>query len=84
MFGDYSIGDLGSIFVMQGFAGLILFFRLRADGARFLRSSSARWASSTWRMASFMILGAYVTWLNLEFLPVLSSGLVSAATSSSP
>ena len=25
MFGDYSIGDLGSIFVMQGFAGLILF-----------------------------------------------------------
>ena len=25
MFGDYSISDLGSIFVMQGFAGLILF-----------------------------------------------------------
>ena len=25
MLGDYSIGDLGSIFVMQGFAGLILF-----------------------------------------------------------
>ena len=25
MFGDYSLGDLGSIFVMQGFAGLILF-----------------------------------------------------------
>ena len=25
MFGDYSIGDLGAIFVMQGFAGLSLF-----------------------------------------------------------
>lgn len=25
MFGDYSIGDLGAIFAMQGFAGLILF-----------------------------------------------------------
>ena len=25
MFGEYSIGDLGAIFAMQGFAGLILF-----------------------------------------------------------
>ena len=25
MFGDYSIGDLGAILAMQGFAGLILF-----------------------------------------------------------
>src|SRR3569833_1645334 len=25
MFGDYSLGDLGAIFAMQGYAGLILF-----------------------------------------------------------
>ena len=51
MFGDYSIGDLGAIFAMQGFAGLILFsvYVLMASGSP---SSLARWASSTWRMAN--------------------------------
>ncbi len=43
MFGDYSLGDLGAIFAMQGFAGLILFsvYLLMALG---WRSSSGRWA----------------------------------------
>ena len=43
MFGDYSLAELGSILVMQGFAGLILFsvFLLMALG---LASSSGRWA----------------------------------------
>ena len=51
MFGDYSIGDLGAIFAMQGFAGLILFsvYVLMALGLAIIL---ARWASSTWRMAN--------------------------------
>ncbi len=51
MFGEYSLADLSSIFVMQGFAGLILFsvYVLMALGLAII---SARWASSTWPTAS--------------------------------
>ena len=43
--------SLINLFAMQGFAGLILFsvYVLMASGSP---SSSARWASSTWRMAN--------------------------------
>ncbi len=51
MFADYSLAELGSIFVMQGFAGLILFsvFVLMALGLAII---FGQMASSTWRMAS--------------------------------
>src|ERR1700729_3150670 len=62
MFGDYSIGDLGSIFVMQGFAGLILFsvFVLMALGLAII---FGQMGVINMAHGEFMILGAYVTYL---------------------
>ena len=62
MFGDYSIGDLGSIFVMQGFAGLILFsvYVLMALGLAII---FGQMGVINMAHGEFMILGAYVTWL---------------------
>jgi urea transport system permease protein len=77
MFGDYSIGDLSSIFVMQGFAGLILFsvFVLMALGLAII---FGQMGVINMAHGEFMILGAYVTWLtsNLfqQYLPGLFNG----------
>ena len=62
MFGDYSLGDLGSIFVMQGFAGLILFsvFLLMALGLAII---FGQMGVINMAHGEFMILGAYMTYL---------------------
>jgi len=66
MFGDYSFSDLGSIFVMQGFAGLILFsvFVLMALGLAII---FGQMGVINMAHGEFMILGAYVTWMTSEF-----------------
>ena len=66
MFGDYSLSDLGSIFVMQGFAGLILFsvFVLMALGLAII---FGQMGVINMAHGEFMILGAYVTWLTSSF-----------------
>ena len=77
MFGDYSIGDLGSIFVMQGFAGLILFsvYVLMALGLAII---FGQMGVINMAHGEFMILGAYVTWLTSSafqhYLPALFPG----------
>ena len=77
MFGDYSIGDLGSIFVMQGFAGLILFsvYVLMALGLAII---FGQMGVINMAHGEFMILGAYVTWMTSNFfqahLPNLFAG----------
>ena len=77
MFGDYSIGDLGAIFAMQGFAGLILFsvFLLMALGLAIIFGQMGVINKAH---GEFMILGAYVTWLTSLlfecFLPSAFSG----------
>src|ERR1700740_1660801 len=77
MFGDYSIGDLGSIFVMQGFAGLILFsvYVLMALGLAII---FGQMGVINMAHGEFMILGAYVTYLTAEtfqtYLPSLFGG----------
>src|SRR5579871_1686428 len=62
MFGDYSIGDLGAILVMQGFAGLILFsvYVLMALGLAII---FGQMGVINMAHGEFMILGAYVTWM---------------------
>src|SRR6201992_4512400 len=62
MCGDYSLGDLGSIFVMQGFAGLILFavYVLMALGLAII---FGQMGVINMAHGDFMILGAYVTWM---------------------
>jgi urea transport system permease protein len=77
MFG-YSIGDLGAIFAMQGFAGLILFsvYVLMALGLAII---FGQMGVINMAHGEFMILGAYVTWMTSngfqQFLPsVLFSG----------
>ena len=62
MFGEYSIGDLSSIFVMQGFAGLILFsvYVLMALGLAII---FGQMGVINMAHGEFMILGAYVTWM---------------------
>src|ERR1700732_2491084 len=77
MFGDYSIGDLGSIFVMQGFAGLILFsvYVLMALGLAII---FGQMGVINMAHGEFMILGAYVTWMTSNafqhYLPSLFAG----------
>ena len=77
MFGDYSLSDLGSIFVMQGFAGLILFsvFVLMALGLAII---FGQMGVINMAHGEFMILGAYVTWMTSNFfqahLPALFPG----------
>jgi len=76
MFGDYSLGDLGAIFAMQGFAGLILFsvFLLMALGLAII---FGQMGVINMAHGEFMILGAYVTWMTsnffAQFLPALFS-----------
>jgi len=77
MFGDYSLSDLGAIFAMQGFAGLILFsvFLLMALGLAII---FGQMGVINMAHGEFMILGAYVTWLTSIFfqahLPALFGG----------
>src|SRR6187551_1940117 len=77
MFGDYSIGDLGAIFAMQGFAGLILFsvYVLMALGLAII---FGQMGVINMAHGEFMILGAYVTWMTSNvfqsYLPSLFSG----------
>ena len=61
MLGGYSFGDLGSIFVMQGFAGLILFsvFVLMALGLAII---FGQMGVINMAHGEFMILGAYMTY----------------------
>jgi urea transport system permease protein len=62
MIGGYSLGDIGSIMAMQGFAGLILFsvFVLMALG---LAVIFGQMGVINMAHGEFMILGAYVTFL---------------------
>src|SRR2546430_12664673 len=62
MFGDYSLGDLGAILAMQGFAGLILFsvYVLMALGLAII---FGQMGVINMAHGEFMILGAYVTWM---------------------
>ncbi len=77
MFGDYSLSDLGAIFVMQGFAGLILFsvFLLMALGLAII---FGQMGVINMAHGEFMILGAYVTWMTSNFfqhfIPALFGG----------
>ncbi|MCR9213734.1 MAG: urea ABC transporter permease subunit UrtB [Proteobacteria bacterium] len=76
MFADYTMGELGAIFAMQGFAGLILFsvFVLMALGLAII---FGQMGVINMAHGEFMILGAYVTYLtsNLfaDYLPALFS-----------
>ncbi len=74
MFAEYSMSELGAIFAMQGFAGLILFsvFVLMALGLAII---FGQMGVINMAHGEFMILGAYVTYLtsNLfaEYIPAL-------------
>ncbi|OSQ50847.1 urea ABC transporter permease subunit UrtB [Marivita geojedonensis] len=74
MFADYSMSELGAIFAMQGFAGLILFsvFVLMALGLAII---FGQMGVINMAHGEFMILGAYVTYLtsNLfgDYMPAL-------------
>ncbi|WP_323765863.1 urea ABC transporter permease subunit UrtB [Marinovum sp.] len=77
MFSEYTASELGAIFAMQGFAGLILFsvFVLMALGLAII---FGQMGVINMAHGEFMILGAYVTYLvsNLfgDHMPVLFSG----------
>ena len=76
MFMGYSLGDLGSIMAMQGFAGLSLFsvFVLMALGLAII---FGQMGVINMAHGEFMILGAYVTYLTsyvfTNYLPSLFS-----------
>jgi urea transport system permease protein len=77
MVGDYSIGDLGAILAMQGFAGLILFsvYVLMALGLAII---FGQMGVINMAHGEFMILGAYVTWMTASvveaYLPSIFGG----------
>src|SRR5215472_7551338 len=77
MFGDYSLGDLGAILAMQGFAGLILFsvYLLMALGLAII---FGQMGVINMAHGEFMILGAYVTWMTSnafqQYAPTLFPG----------
>jgi urea transport system permease protein len=66
MFAEYSLTELGSIFAMQGFAGLILFsvFVLMALGLAII---FGQMGVINMAHGEFMILGAYVTYFTSQF-----------------
>jgi urea transport system permease protein len=82
MFAGYSLGELGSIMAMQGFAGLILFsvFVLMALG---LAVIFGQMGVINMAHGEFMILGAYVTFLTSRlfttYLPAAFSAYFFAA-----
>jgi urea transport system permease protein len=69
MFDGYTLGELGSIFAMQGFAGLILFsiFVLMALGLAII---FGQMGVINMAHGEFMILGAYVTYFTSQFFQV--------------
>src|ERR1700755_2838850 len=77
MFGDYSLGDLGAIFAMQGCTGLIMFsvYVLMALGLAII---FGQMGVLNMPHGEFMSLGAYVTWMTSnafqQFLPSLFPG----------
>jgi len=92
MFADYTWAELGSIFAMQGFAGLILFsvFVLMALG---LAVIFGQMGVINMAHGEFMILGAYVTYLcstlfeaylpnlfNIYFFVAMALAFVAAGT----
>jgi urea transport system permease protein len=82
MFSDYSFTELGSIFVMQGFAGLILFsvYVLTALGLAII---FGQMGVINMAHGEFLILGAYMTYVTAElfqaYLPGLYSGFFFVA-----
>ena len=91
MFGDYSIGDLGSIFAMQGFAGLILFsvYVLMALGLAII---FGQMGVINMAHGEFLTIGAYTTYLfshiahtylpslaNVYFIFAVIGGFIAAA-----
>ncbi|KCV83854.1 branched-chain amino acid ABC transporter permease [Actibacterium atlanticum] len=77
MFSDYSMSELGAIFAMQGFAGLILFsvFVLMALGLAII---FGQMGVINMAHGEFMILGAYVTYLMSNLFSAYMPGLFSA------
>ena len=77
MFAGYSIGELGSIMAMQGFAGLILFsvFVLMALG---LAVIFGQMGVINMAHGEFMILGAYMTFLTSRLFTTYMPALFSA------
>lgn len=77
MFSGYSATELGSIFAMQGFAGLILFavFLLMALGLAII---FGQMGVINMAHGEFMILGAYITYLTsnvfADYFPALFGG----------
>ena len=74
MFSGYSMTELGAIFAMQGFAGLILFsvFVLMALGLAII---FGQMGVINMAHGEFMILGAYVTYLLSNFFESYLPGL---------
>ncbi|MCA8883122.1 MAG: urea ABC transporter permease subunit UrtB [Rhodobacteraceae bacterium] len=74
MFSGYSMSELGAIFAMQGFAGLILFsvFVLMALGLAII---FGQMGVINMAHGEFMILGAYVTYLVSNFFAEHLPGL---------
>ena len=74
MFADYTWTELGSIFAMQGFAGLILFsvFVLMALGLAII---FGQMGVINMAHGEFMILGAYVTYLCSNFVEAYAPAL---------
>lgn len=77
MFEGYSLAELGSIFAMQGFAGLILFsvFVLMALGLAII---FGQMGVINMAHGEFMILGAYVTYLCSTFISNYAPALFPA------
>ncbi len=77
MFSDYSMSELGAIFAMQGFAGLILFsvFVLMALGLAII---FGQMGVINMAHGEFMILGAYVTYFVSNFFSAFLPGLFPA------
>ena len=75
MFGDYSLGELGSIFAMQGFAGLSLFsvLLLMALGLAII---FGQMGVINMAHGEFMTLGAYMTYLGSHVFRDLRAGAV--------
>ena len=77
MFDGFTAGELGAIFAMQGFAGLILFsvFVLMALGLAII---FGQMGVINMAHGEFMILGAYVTYLCSIFFQTFLPGLYGA------
>ncbi|MBO0904788.1 urea ABC transporter permease subunit UrtB [Jiella sonneratiae] len=75
MFADYSWSELGSIFAMQGFAGLVLFsvFVLMALGLAII---FGQMGVINMAHGEFMILGAYVTYMCSNFFQSAAPALM--------